>query len=164
MSKKNSAGSSNTTGYEPQEKKPRLITADADKAEENHVASQPMRVMVWRVSWQPMNRGGQGVLPLHVHDVAFDICTYGTSARRYGKVSLVEVPEDVKAEWLAANHRKANMNPLLADFGLMDKTGPLYACLRCTHFVEAQKLIKESGRQQSSQGQSQNEDERTRTK
>ena len=38
------------------------------------------------------------------------------------------------------------MNPLLASFQAMSHTGPVYATLCCTHFVEAHKLILEGGR------------------
>ena len=38
------------------------------------------------------------------------------------------------------------MNPLLANFQAMRHTGPLYAAIDGTHFVEAQKLILEGGR------------------
>ena len=82
-----------------------------------------------------------------VHDVAYDVCDRGTSKRRYVHVRLVEVPENVMASWLSANKRKATMNPFLANFQAMSHTGPVYAALCCTHFVEAQKLIKEGNRQ-----------------
>ena len=85
-------------------------------------------------------------MPFHVHDVAYDVCTEGTSKRRYGQVRLVEVPETVRNSWLSANQKKATMNPFLANFQAMSHTGPVYATLCCSHFVEAQKLIAEGGR------------------
>ena len=59
---------------------------------------------------------------------------------------LVEVPADIQQEWLLANEQKAKMNPMLSNFDNMIRTGKLYATLRCTHFVEAQKLVMEGGR------------------
>ena len=59
---------------------------------------------------------------------------------------LVEVPESVKKEWLQVNERKAKMNPMLSNFDNTIHTGRLYATLRCTHFVEAHKLVMEGGR------------------
>ena len=84
-------------------------------------------------------------MPMHAQDIARDISMYGTSRRRYGKVLLVEVPESVQQEWLLANEQKAKMNPMLSNFDNMIRTGKLYATLRCTHFVEAQKLVMEGG-------------------
>ena len=85
-------------------------------------------------------------MPFHVHDVAYDICTKGTSKRRYGQVRLVEVPENFMKSWLSVNQREATMNPFLANFQAMSHTETVYAALRCTHFVEAHKVISESGR------------------
>ena len=85
-------------------------------------------------------------MPLHAHDVAEDICDNGTSVRRTPHVKLVEMPEDMVEDWLARNKKKAKMNPLLADFSAMSHTGPYYANLGGTHFVEAHKLIKEKRR------------------
>ena len=73
-------------------------------------------------------------------------CQTGTSKRRYGSVRLVEVPEAAKAEWLAAIRTKGAMNPLLAQQPAISHTGPLYATLTCTHFVEAHKIIAEGHR------------------
>ena len=85
---------------------------------------------------------------MHVHDVAGNISVNGTSARRYGKVKLVEVPESVRKEVLKANQTKAAANPLLAKFKLeaMSHTNKLYANINCTHFCEAHKVIGEGGR------------------
>ena len=90
-------------------------------------------------------------MPFHVHDVALDICSKGTSKRRYGQVRLVEVPETVMKSWLSAIQKKARMNPFLANFQAMSHTGPLYATLNCTHFVGAQRLILEGGRRYKDQ-------------
>ena len=85
-------------------------------------------------------------MPLHAHDVAFDICENGTSMRRYQHVKLVEVPEEMVQEWLATNMQKAKLNPQLADFAAMSHTEPYYASLNGTHFAEAHKLIMEGKR------------------
>ena len=84
-------------------------------------------------------------MPMHAQDIALNICVNGTSKKRYNKVLLVEVPESVKKEWLEANQKKAKMNPMLSNFENMICTGTMYATLRCTHFVEAQKLVMEGG-------------------
>ena len=83
---------------------------------------------------------------MHAHTIARSICKHGTSLRRYNEVKLVEVPETARKAWLAANEEKVKHNSLLANFSAMSHTGTMYACLSCTHFVEAQKLILEGTR------------------
>ena len=87
-------------------------------------------------------------MPLKAHYVAEDICENGTSKRRYKEVKLVEVPEDKVKDWLATNMlaNEPHWLPLLADFAAMSHTGPYYASLNGTHFVEAHKLIMEGKR------------------
>ena len=150
MSNSKRVSSSKTEGYEPQMKKHKLLT-DADRADTYLVTHQPGRVKLTKMSWLHENRGGHGILPFHVHDIAYSICTEGTSARRYNVVRLVEVPESAKKMWLAGNKCKASLNPLLANFGAMSHNGQLYATLCCTHFVEACKLILEGGRRYNDQ-------------
>ena len=42
---------------------------------------QPGRIHLGKIGFAVVNRGGQGILPMHVHSVAQDICTNGTSKR-----------------------------------------------------------------------------------
>ena len=110
------------------------------------LSNQPVKMPLNKISWHPDNRGGQGIMPFHVHDGALDICTRGTSKRRYNQVRMVEVPKHIMKKWLFDNEKKAEMNPLLASFQAMSHTRPVYATLVRTHFVEAHTLISESGR------------------
>ena len=103
------------------------------------LANQPGRVHVGKIGFYKRNRGGQGVLPLHTHFIARDICMNTTSKRRYNQVRLVEVPEAAKKAWLALNANKAKMNPLLPEFKAMSHSGPVYATLICTHFISRTK-------------------------
>ena len=128
------------------QKKQKMILSEANRSEKYLVPNQPGRVLVGKIGWQVRNRGGQGILPLHTHDVAKNISTKGTSKRRYGKVRLVVVPEKVKQGWLKINADKAKLNPLLPEFKAMSHSGPVYATLICTHFVSACQLILEGGR------------------
>lgn len=134
------------TGYEPESKKAKYVGAEADRAEVYLSPNQPGRVQLSRCSWHHDNRGGQQILPPHAHDVAADICENRTSKRRYGAVKVVEVPDKEAEAWLAANRAKAKQNSLLANFEAMSQTGPYYAILKCNHFVEACKIIKEGHR------------------
>ena len=61
-------------------------------------------------------------------------------------IKLVRVPANVADKWLAANRAKAALNPLLAKFEAMSPTGPYYAALNGTHFVEGHKLCQEGNR------------------
>ena len=55
------------------------MLADADRAETYRLPNQPGRVQLHQISWHPKNRGGQGVMPMHMHEVAYDV-TSGTRA------------------------------------------------------------------------------------
>ena len=82
-------------------------------------------------------------MPLHAHAIAVDVCGNGTSMRRYVPVRLVQVPEEALPAWRCANKKKAKNNPRLAQFG--DSEMEL-ACLKCTHFCGANKLVAEGNR------------------
>ena len=56
---------------------------------------------------------------------------------------FVEVPEKELPAWRNVNKRKKKQCPLLAQF---NDSGMKYACLKCTHFVNSQKLIAEGNR------------------
>ena len=127
------------------QKKIKLELSEANRGEKYLLPIQPGRVAVSKIGFHGRNRGGQGVLPFHAHDIAKNICTKGTSKRRYNKVRLVVVPEKHKKAWLAMNLRKAKMNVLLPEFKAMSHSGPVYATLICTHFVSACQLIMEGG-------------------
>ena len=125
---------------QPPQKKPRAVIGEADRAQQYVSPTQPGRVRLNEIGFYEGNRGGQGILPLHTHTIAWDICTKTTSARRYGPVYLVEVPEDVPGTWLFANKRKWRENPLLPR---VDTKEMWLACIKNTHFVHAQKLVGE---------------------
>ena len=87
--------------------------------------------------------GGQGIMPPHVHDIAYDVCMNMTSVRRYRTVFLVVVPEKFKVAWRNDHWwSKSLLNPLFPTC-----TQDLhYACLTMAHFVGAHKLIAEGNR------------------
>ena len=127
-------GESENDGYEPQAKKRKLFLSDATRAETYLVMTG--RVHLSMISWiSSLHRGARDIMPLHVHDIAADICTRGTSQRRYAPVKLVEVPERFRARWLSANKMKAAGQPLLANFQAVSHTEPIYATLCGSHFV-----------------------------
>ena len=79
-------------------------------------------------------------------------CKCGKVVRRYQHVKLVEMPEHRVKYWLADNKWLADLGyapmktPKMADFEAMSHTGPYYASLGGTGFVEAHKIIKEGNR------------------
>ena len=83
---------------------------------------------------------------MHVHEIAEEIVTQGTSLRRYGSVKVVEVPEGDQNEWLKVIKHKMSLNTLLPTMIRFSPTGPYYANLDHTHFCAAQQLIAEGGR------------------
>ena len=91
-----------SSGYQPHSKKAKLLHSEADRGEQYLLPNQPGRVPLDSIGWHPQNRGGQGIMPLHVHDIAKEICDTGTSKRRYNQVRLVKVPDEAKAPWLEA--------------------------------------------------------------
>ena len=86
-------------------KKAKTIMEEADRAQEFLLPSreQPGRVGLGEIGFAIVNRGGQGILPMHVHSVAHDICTNGTSKRRHNVVLLLVVPQKELQAWRAAN-------------------------------------------------------------
>lgn len=141
-SRKNSS-----SGYQPPpSKKTKTLQSEADRADSYKSSTQPGRVPLRHICWHPSKRGGQGILALHAHEVAKNICETGTSIRRYKEVRLVEVPEPKKESWLKEVERKIALNASLSRLQAISHSGKMYATLTCSHFVEAQKLILEGKR------------------
>ena len=131
-------------GSEPTKaKRAKTMVCEADRASDYLAGSQPGRLIMHILGFIPDNRGGQGILPMHAHDIACDVADNGTSERRYNPVRVVKVPDAEKALWRNANAKKKRKNPLLPQISdeFME-----YACLKCTHFVAAHKLIAEGNR------------------
>ena len=78
------AVSSKETGDEPQKKKQKTLPAEADRAEKHLAPNQPGRVQLNKISWHPENRGGQGILPIHVHNVACDTYVHARTGEGTG--------------------------------------------------------------------------------
>ena len=137
------ADSRHNTGYEPSYTKQKTCLSEADRAQKHLMRSQPGRVLIEKIHFQPRNRGGQGLLPRHSHNVATDVIK-GTSIQRYDPVRLVNVPAKEKAAWLLAIKRKVKNIPLLAQ--KFDPAKLNYAALKCTHSCHSYLLIREGNR------------------
>ena len=123
-------------------KKAKVITmreaADRARTYILPAGEQPGRVPLSKIGFHPRNRGGQGILPHHVHSIALDLCTNGTSRRRYDTVPLTVVPEKEVEAWRQEQQFKSSQHALLPKYG---DAKMLYATLRGTHFVAAHALI-----------------------
>ena len=142
-------------GYRPQEtdagraEKPQ--ETDAGRAEKDRKLTlaaavhecfihpnQPDRVKLEQISWHK-RLCSPTTLQYHAQDIAAAIVTQGTSNPRFQHVKLVEMPEHRVKYWLAENKMLADLAgiPKMADFEAMSHTGPYYASLGGTGFVEA---------------------------
>ena len=88
-----------------------------------------------------MNRGGHGISPRHVHEVAAE-CFNGVKLWRYKIVSAVKVPEKELKAWRKLNREKCEGDKLMPKFA-EDMT---LACISKTHFTHAIKLAADGGR------------------
>ena len=101
-----------------------------------------VRIPLEQLGFWPQNRGGVGVISNHVHEVAHDIRTNTTKARRYSKVDIVKVPENCLAQVREANRELCDKDPLMPRFSEM----MAFVTVSKTHFVHAQKLAKDGHR------------------
>ena len=93
------------------------------------------------IGFHPSNRGGAGLLPYHVHEVAHDCMTNHIHLQRYHEVEVVKVPAKALASWRAANKAKCEAEPLMPAYS----PNMAYACLTHTHFTHAMKLGEGGG-------------------
>ena len=101
------------------------------------------RVHLDEIGFWPDNRGGVGIHPWHVHEVAHDCVANKTTASRYGHVDIVEIPDASLAEIKRVNMERTRGS------ALMPKSSPdklKYVTASKTHFVHAQKLLSDGGR------------------
>ena len=114
---------------------------DASDRAQGFRQPQLLRIKLEQILVWPQNRGGQGIIPFHVHEVASDIMQNKTSAARYGHVCLVEVPRDKLDEVLEFNLKKARADSRLPRVSINE--GKYFCLLTKTHFVHAHKLAKD---------------------
>ena len=87
------------------------------------------------------NRGGLGISPRHVHEVAAE-CLSGVKPWRYKFVSVVRVPESELKAWRELNRAKCEGDKLMPKFS----EEMTLACISKTHFTHAIKLAADGGR------------------
>ena len=119
--------------------RPEPVTDDVDRAMK--YKDRVVTMNVKRLGFYHNNRGSQGVLPRHVHEVA-DSCREGVKDHRYLIVMAVKVPAHALASWRLENQKKCQNDSLMPAFSSeMD-----CALLTKTHFVHAIKLATEGSR------------------
>ena len=100
-----------------------------------------LRIPLDQIGFLPENRGGVGIIPHHVHEVAHDISCNGTKLCRYEQVEVVEIPEHRRKDVIEFNKQKCEGCKLLPKYSPNIK----YGTLGKTHFVHAEKLFQEGG-------------------
>ena len=97
------------------------------------------RVNLTEIGLSGTNRGGEGVCPHHVHELAHHIKNEMTQVQRYQYVDLIKIPKDSLQKVLKFNCDRCEADPLMPRFSLEIR----YVCITKTHFVHAQKLAKD---------------------
>ena len=72
-------------------KRERSVEDASDRAQ-RHRKHGLVRIRLELIGFWPDNRGGLGISPYHVHDVAWDCAANKTKLPRYGHVDIVEIP------------------------------------------------------------------------
>ena len=101
-----------------------------------------VRISLDKIGFWPSNRGGLGISPYHMHEVANDCTANRTKLQRYGHVDLVEIPHDALEAARAANRDRCESRALMPRYSAEIK----YVCAGKTHFVHAHKLAKDGSR------------------
>ena len=97
------------------------------------------RVNLTEIGLSETNRGGEGVCPRHVHELAHHIKNEMTQVQRYQYVDLIKIPKDSLQKVLKFNCDRCEADPLMPRFSSEIR----YVCITKTHFVHAQKLAKD---------------------
>ena len=115
---------------------------DAGDRAQKHRKPGLVRVPLDKIGFSPGNRGGLGVAPHHVHEVAWDCIANKTKLHRYGHVDLIEIPAEALQEIRKANRERCEADDLMPRCA----ENIQYVCGSKTHFVHGQKLAKDGTR------------------
>ena len=130
----------------------RTSLEDASDRAAKYLKSGTFRMPLSQIGFHPDNRGGMGISPYHVHEVAADCQSNGLKQRRYSHVEVVKIPEDLLPDVRDANRRMCEANPLLPAFA----PGMTHVVVVHTHFTFACKLDKDGGRFLFNEGKDRN--------
>ena len=119
------------------------LLGDASDRASHMLKPGQTRVPLEQIGFWEHNRGGLGVNPHHVHEVAHDVHTNKTKLLRYRAVAIVELTDNNdRQRHLDRNRKLCQTDPLMPEFSPLIK----YVCLTNTHFVHSMKLMKDGGR------------------
>ena len=82
----------------------KILADHADRAQ-RFATPGLIRIQLHQIGFYPPNRGGTGIHPYHVHEVANDFMANTTKVDRYGHVDLVRIPEVLRQSILKANEK-----------------------------------------------------------
>jgi hypothetical protein len=120
---------------------PGIIIDDLDRAL-SHKNGNIVRLDTRKLGLLLNNRGGLGISPKHVHEVARSMLKDGVRLNRYICVDVVPVPSCALEGWRLANKQKCESSALMPNFSAEMS----HACLTRTHFTHAQKLNADGNR------------------
>ena len=120
---------------------PGIIIDDLDRAL-SHKNGNIVRLDTRKLGLLLNNRGGLGISPKHVHEVARSMLKDGVRLNRYICVDVVPVPSCALEAWRLANKQKCESSALMPNFSAEMS----HACLTRTHFTHAQKLNADGNR------------------
>ena len=129
------------TMADSQHLKPPGISDDLDRAL-SYRNGDIIRLLTSKLGLLQFNRGGLGISPKHVHEVARSCQKDGVRKNRYHVVDVVPVPSLALEQWRLANKHKCESSALMPKFSAEMS----YACITRTHFTHAQKLNADGNR------------------
>jgi hypothetical protein len=121
--------------------KPPGISDDLDRAL-SYRNGNIIRLLPQKLGLLQFNRGGLGISPKHVHEVARSCQKDGVRLNRYTCVDIVPVPSWALDAWRLANKHKCESSALMPKFS----PEMSLACITRTHFTHAQKLNADGNR------------------
>ena len=107
-----------------------------------------IRILVHQLGFHEGNRGGLGIAPTHVHEIAEDGCSNGIKLSRYQHVDVVRMSGENLQRTREANRLRCAADPLMPAFSPNIE----FICLTKTHFAHALKLDQQGGRSLYNQG------------
>ena len=117
-------------------------TIDASDRAASYKVPGERRIPLHQIGFWPGNRGGLGLSPPHVHEVAHDCMANGTRLERYLSVHIVKIPPHLLDSVRQANRDKCASSDLLPTYS----DDIEYVCATHTHFTHAHKLCQEGTR------------------
>ena len=117
------------------------INDDLDRAL-SYKSGNICRILPQKLGLLQINRGGIGISPKHVHEIARSCQKDGVRLNRYICIDVVPVPSLALGAWRLVNKNKCESSALMPKFS----PEMCLACITRTHFAHAQKLNADGNR------------------